>query len=143
MIRIERIGAEALAASRAHAPRELARRRIVVPSRLDEIPRPPELLDSSARGELAKSLEENLSRLSPHVAVLDAARSLAEPRACAVVTGQQPGFLVSPLYCLYKALHALRLRSNVQAGNFRGARDQWRALQRNLWFYGILSATKP
>lgn len=44
---------------------------------------------------------------------------------------------------VHNVLHALRLRSNVQAGNFRGARDQWRALQRNLWFYGILSATKP
>jgi len=51
--------------------------------------------------------------------------------------------LVRFLSPVHMALRALRLRSEVQAGNFRGARDQWRALQQNLWFYGVLSATKP
>jgi tocopherol O-methyltransferase len=40
-------------------------------------------------------------------------------------------------------LHLLRLRSDAQHANTRGARDQWRALQRGLWFEGILSARKP
>ena len=40
-------------------------------------------------------------------------------------------------------LHRLRLRSDAQHANTRGARDQWRALQRSLWFEGILSARKP
>jgi cyclopropane fatty-acyl-phospholipid synthase-like methyltransferase len=40
-------------------------------------------------------------------------------------------------------LHLLRLRSEAQHANTRGARDQWRALQRGLWFEGILSARKP
>lgn len=39
------------------------------------------------------------------------------------------------------ALHAIGLRSAVQHGNTRGARDQYRALQRGLWFEGILTAT--
>lgn len=43
---------------------------------------------------------------------------------------------------VHDVLRALRLRSEVQAGNLRGAGDQWRALQRDLWFYGILTATK-
>jgi cyclopropane fatty-acyl-phospholipid synthase-like methyltransferase len=44
---------------------------------------------------------------------------------------------------LHSALKTLRMRSDVQAGNVRGARDQWRALQRGLWFYGIFTAGKP
>lgn len=44
------------------------------------------------------------------------------------------------LYPIHAALRALRLRSAAQEGNFRGACNQWRALQRGLWFYGIVSA---
>ncbi len=43
---------------------------------------------------------------------------------------------------IHAILHALRIRSDVQEGNFRGARDQWRALQSGLWFYGLLTARK-
>jgi hypothetical protein len=35
------------------------------------------------------------------------------------------------------------VRSDVQHGNLRGARDQWRALQRGLWFEGIFTAQNP
>ncbi len=38
-------------------------------------------------------------------------------------------------------LHALRLRSETQHGNTRGAFDQYHALQRGLWFYALLTAT--
>jgi tocopherol O-methyltransferase len=38
-------------------------------------------------------------------------------------------------------LYALRLRSETQHGNTRGALDQYRALQRGLWFYALLTAT--
>lgn len=38
-------------------------------------------------------------------------------------------------------LRKLGVRSETQHGNTRGARDQWRALQRGLWFEGILTAT--
>ncbi len=40
-------------------------------------------------------------------------------------------------------LHKLRVRSDIQHGNIRAARDQYHALLRNLWFEGILSAQKP
>jgi tocopherol O-methyltransferase len=47
------------------------------------------------------------------------------------------------LYVFEWLLHVIGFRSDVQHGNTRGARDQWRALQRGLWFEGILSARKP
>jgi len=75
----------------------------------EDIPPCADRLAPEARTELAAVLERELALLQPHVAVLDAARSLARPGACAVVTGQQPGFTASPLYSLYKALSALRL----------------------------------
>ncbi|HEY9869910.1 MAG TPA: methyltransferase domain-containing protein [Candidatus Obscuribacterales bacterium] len=40
------------------------------------------------------------------------------------------------------ALEKLGIRSAVQTGNVRAARDQWFALERDLWFQGIFSATK-
>lgn len=46
-------------------------------------------------------------------------------------------------YPIAAALHTLRLRTDLQHGNVRAARDQFRALQRGLWGYGIVSATKP
>ncbi|MGH2706616.1 MAG: SAM-dependent methyltransferase [Actinomycetota bacterium] len=41
------------------------------------------------------------------------------------------------------ALHKLGLRTELQQGNVRAARDQYRALQRGLWGYGIVRANKP
>ena len=38
-------------------------------------------------------------------------------------------------------LRALRVRSVTQHGNVRGARDQFRALRRGLWFDAMLTAT--
>jgi bacillithiol biosynthesis cysteine-adding enzyme BshC len=68
------------------------------------------------RDELSETLERNLAPLAPHVAVLDSIRALRKPGACCVVTGQQPALLASPLFALYKALHAIRLaRSLSQA----------------------------
>jgi bacillithiol biosynthesis cysteine-adding enzyme BshC len=82
---------------------------VAVARHLEDVHRPPDALEARDRATLAEALETHLARLVPHVAVLDAVRSLAEPGACAVVTGQQPGLLASPLYSLYKALQALRL----------------------------------
>ena len=75
----------------------------------DDIAPPPERFERAERVGLAARLERCLAPLRPHVAVLDAIRSLREPGACCVVTGQQPGLLASPLLSLYKALQALRL----------------------------------
>ncbi len=40
-------------------------------------------------------------------------------------------------------LHKLGVRSDIQHGNVRAARDQWRAMRRGLWGYGIVTANKP
>ncbi|MGH2768192.1 MAG: SAM-dependent methyltransferase [Actinomycetota bacterium] len=48
--------------------------------------------------------------------------------------------------CVYPgaaALHALGLRSDVQHGHVRAARDQWRGLKRGLWVFAIVTARKP
>ena len=39
------------------------------------------------------------------------------------------------------ALRVCGLRSETQHGNVRGARDQYSALRRGLWFYAMLTAT--
>ena len=112
MIRIQRVEADAATASplvrlvREGRADGLGLR---VPRRVDEIDPPARMLEAGERAALARKLEAGLAPLAPHVAVLDAARVLAEPDALAVVTGQQPGFLASPLYSLYKALQAIRL----------------------------------
>ncbi|MBM3989871.1 MAG: bacillithiol biosynthesis cysteine-adding enzyme BshC [Planctomycetes bacterium] len=89
---------------------------IGVPRTLEDIaPREDEWL-SEERMELALALERGIAAHQPHVAVLDGVRQLAQPGACCVITGQQPGFLGGPLYSLLKALHAIRLsRSLAQA----------------------------
>src|SRR5262249_59380360 len=111
MIRIERLPADVL----ERTPRPSAPAGAdpiaagMVPRNIADLSRPADRLETGEREALARQIEAPLARFSPHVAVLDAVRSLTEPGACAVVTGQQPGLYVSPLYCLYKALHAVRL----------------------------------
>ena len=88
----------------------------LVPAQVGDIPQPAERFTPEERAELAGLLEAKLSPLTPHVAVLDAVRSLRQPGACVVIAGQQPGFLASPLYNLHKALHVVRLaRTLAQA----------------------------
>ncbi len=74
-----------------------------------EIEPPGDGFGRAERAALAARLERCLATFRPHVAVLDAIRALRGSAACLVVTGQQPGLLVSPLLALYKALQALRL----------------------------------
>jgi tocopherol O-methyltransferase len=46
------------------------------------------------------------------------------------------------LYPVALALRAVLLRNDVQHGNVIGARNQWRALQRGLWRYGLVTARR-
>ena len=112
MIRIEHLPADVLELSplaREVLSGKLRMPEFAVARGVEDVARPPDRFEPSERKALAEVLEANLARLSPHVAVLDALRSIAEPGASVVVTGQQPGFLAAPLYSLYKALQALRL----------------------------------
>jgi bacillithiol biosynthesis cysteine-adding enzyme BshC len=89
---------------------------LLVANEREPVPMPEDRFDVEERADLAERLEARLAPLEPPVAVLDSVRALRAPGAFAVVTGQQPGFLASPLYCLYKALRAVRLaRSLAQA----------------------------
>lgn len=47
------------------------------------------------------------------------------------------------VYPAAKTLHVLGLRSDVQHGHVRAAREQWLGLKRGLWLFGIFTAGKP
>jgi len=49
--------------------------------------------------------------------------------------------MASVAYPIAVVLHRLRIRSGTQHGNVRGARDQFRARRRGLWFEAMLTAT--
>jgi tocopherol O-methyltransferase len=46
-------------------------------------------------------------------------------------------------YPIAAGLHRVGLRSDLQHGNVRAARDQYRAMRKGLWGYGIVAADKP
>jgi uncharacterized protein YllA (UPF0747 family) len=112
MIRLEHLPADVLepsAFARAVISGSLSPQLIAVPRRTSDIAPPRDALEPAARAALATTLESHLAPLMPHVAVVEAARELARPGACCVVTGQQPGLLASPLYTLYKALQSIAI----------------------------------
>jgi len=92
----------ALAQGPAFAPLPVARKP-------EDVPRPPERHDKGQREQLALTLGKALGPLDPPERVRTSIKLLGMPGVFAVVTGQQPGFLMSPLYSLYKALQACRL----------------------------------
>lgn len=80
-----------------------------VPLHLEDLAAPPQRFEEEDRLELAKALETHLAPLTPPVPVLDSLRQLRRADALCVVTGQQPGLCASPLYNLWKGMHAVRL----------------------------------
>lgn len=56
---------------------------------------------------------------------------------------RRPGRMTTLGFPIHRTLRTLRLRSVKQRGNVRSARDQYRALQRGIWFCGILTGAVP
>jgi bacillithiol biosynthesis cysteine-adding enzyme BshC len=83
--------------------------------RAPDIPRPAERLGEDERGALtdlvARGLADAGIALAP--AAKDHLEALRTEGVHCVLTGQQPGFLASPLYCLYKALQACKLAEEL------------------------------
>ena len=88
---------------------------LVVARKLEHIPQLEDRLVPDERAHLARWLEARLATSSPPVAVLDAVRSLEEPGACFVVTGQQPGLFTAPLLVLWKSLQTIALARRLSA----------------------------
>jgi bacillithiol biosynthesis cysteine-adding enzyme BshC len=66
------------------------------------------------RAEIATQLSRSLASLGAPAEARASADRLRDPRAVAVITGQQPGFLGGPLFTLYKAAHAVVLARAVE-----------------------------
>ena len=97
--------------------------------RVLDIPRPAERLGVDERGVLADLVDRGLADAG--IALAPAARdhleALRSEGVPCVLTGQQPGFLTSPLYCLYKALQACKVAEELSAA-VRTAEDASRCL---------------
>jgi bacillithiol biosynthesis cysteine-adding enzyme BshC len=75
----------------------------------DDFTRPTSRFTQSERAEWIDALSQGRSQATRRTLA-----KLAHPQACAIVTGQQPGLLVAPLYSLYKALTAARLAEELE-----------------------------
>ena len=67
------------------------------------------------RQAIADVLTAQQDRRNAPAEAREAARTLADPRAVAIVTGQQAGLFGGPLYTLLKAITALRLAERIRA----------------------------
>lgn len=67
------------------------------------------------RETLVRVLEQQNAQWGAPAAVFDALQDLRDPNTVAVVTGQQVGLFLGPLYTLHKAMSALRLAESLRA----------------------------
>jgi hypothetical protein len=89
--------------------------------------------DIDTAGELAAKLEGS-GFVDVDVDDISAAVSPSLRRLYRITVG---------LYPIAGALRGLRLRDRIAHGNVVGARNQWRALKKGLWRYGLVTARKP
>ena len=86
-------------------------------TRAEDMPRPNERLGAEERGVLVDQLVAGYGaagiELAQDSATLQSLEALRQEGVFCVVTGQQPGFLASPLYSLYKALQACRAAKDL------------------------------
>lgn len=90
---------------------------VPVPLRVEDVPKPDERLGRDERAALVDAIDAGFAAadVGLPVAARERLEALRDDGVFAVVTGQQPGFLTSPLYCLYKALQACRIASELEA----------------------------
>ncbi len=88
-----------------------------VVTKASQVPQPKERLGAEERGVLSDLLSAGYAEagitLSSGSGTAQSLAALREEGVFAVVTGQQPGFLASPLYSLYKALQACRAAKDL------------------------------
>ncbi|MFT5198537.1 MAG: bacillithiol biosynthesis cysteine-adding enzyme BshC [Planctomycetota bacterium] len=82
---------------------------------LDDLTPGLDLWSEDCRRDLASSIKSGLGGLDLPNAAIDSLEALGQPGAVAIITGQQPGFLCSPLYSLYKAMQACKLAQELTA----------------------------
>ncbi len=70
---------------------------------------------AARRSKLSGALVQYVRGIGGSPAQVAAAERLADPRALAVVTGQQAGLLTGPLLTLYKAITALRVAADIES----------------------------
>ncbi|MCP5021185.1 MAG: bacillithiol biosynthesis BshC [bacterium] len=74
---------------------------------------PTDRWSSEQREFLASSIQSGLNGLDLPDSAQDSLNALAKPGTFAIITGQQPGFLCSPLYSLFKAMQTCKLASEL------------------------------
>lgn len=85
-----------------------------------------------ARREVAEALAA-ANRAYGHPKADELARRLADPAARVVVTGQQPGLLGGPLYCVAKAVAAARWAAELEARGEPAVAVFWVATEDHDW----------
>ncbi len=80
---------------------------------------------SYARPELASILERQNAALGAGDRTFEHIRNLNRAGCVAVVTGQQVGLFLGPLYTIYKALAAIRIAESLRAQNIQAVPVFW------------------
>ena len=114
-IRLEHLPADVvgLDPSSAEALASGQRGGLVVARKPAEVQRPEDLHDPGTRQLLAEDIGRGLAGIEVPGRVETSLQVLSNAGTFCVITGQQPGFLCSPLFNLYKALHACRLADRL------------------------------